>query len=100
MNWGALRRLRRRIGVMFVAGPKAAWRVVLALWRLVVAIVSGIGREELTVGAGVALIALALWPAIGQLALLPAGVILIWLGLPARTRFIAPPNARRDKGNR
>jgi len=85
---------------MLTAGPKAAWRVMAAPWRMLVAVARGIGREDLTVGAGVTLITMALWPAIGQLALLPAGLILIWLGLPSRTRFIAPPDTRRDKGNR
>ena len=93
----AMRRLERRISGMLTAGPTAIWRALSVPWRLLVAIVKGIGREELTVGAGVALITMALWPAIGQLALLPAGLILIWLGLPSRTRFIAPPDERRER---
>jgi len=82
---------------MLWRSPKAVWQFVLAIWRIVVVIVQSVGREEVTVGAGVGMITVALWPAIGQLALLPAGLILIWLGLPSRTRFIAPPDARRER---
>lgn len=73
---------------------------LLVIWRAIVAIVQSVGREELTVGAGVGMVTMALWPVLGQLALLPAGLVLIWLGLPTRTGFIAPPDVRRDKGNR
>lgn len=81
-------------------GPKAVWRFVLAIWRAIVVVTQSVGREEVTISAGIGMITVALWPSIGQLALLPAGLILIWLGLPARTRFIAPPDARRDRGTR
>ena len=97
MNWAALHRNRRKILAVLALGPKAAWRVVLAVWRTIVSVVRSIGREEATVAAGVAMITVALWPAVGQLALLPAGAILVWVGLPSRARFIVPPESRRDR---
>lgn len=90
MNWAARRQQRRKIVEMLALGPKAIWRVVLAVWRMIVSVVGSIGREEVTVATGVTMITVALWPAIGQLALLPAGVILVWVGLPSRVRFIVP----------
>lgn len=97
MNWAARRQQRRKIAWMLGLGPKAIWRVVLAVWRMIVSVVRSIGREEVTVATGVVMITVALWPAIGQLALLPAGMILVWVGLPSRARFIVPPEARRDR---
>lgn len=51
-------------------------------------------RENATEAAllvGVSMVTAALWPAVGRLALLVPGAVLVWLGLPVRQWFIERP---------
>lgn len=51
-------------------------------------------RENATEAAllvGVAMVTAALWPAVGRLAMLAPGAVLVWLGLPVRQWFIERP---------
>ena len=50
-----------------------------------------LGLAECLLLVGVGLVTGALWPAYGRLALLPAGVLLIWIALPSRTAFVVRP---------
>lgn len=81
----------RKIGRGLWILATLAWRLPVALWRSITRIV---GRDELTLIAGVVLVTVAIWPALGRLALLPAGLVLVWLGLPARASFIASADRR------
>lgn len=58
--------------------------------------------EEIAVGIGVVLITVALWQDFGLRALAAPGLLMVWIALPQRTRFIeAAPRAADDpKGKR
>lgn len=60
-----------------------------------------VGADEVALLIAMGLIVTALWPWVGQGALLVPGLVLLYLALPARTSFIArPPQepAARRKG--
>lgn len=55
--------------------------------------------QEIVLVIGLVLVAVALWPKVGQLALLVPGVVLIWYALPARPPFMEhiPPSTRAPR---
>lgn len=57
-----------------------------AIWQALTAI---IGLDELLLIVALALITLALWPWVGRGALLPAGLVLLWVVLPSRATFVS-----------
>ena len=66
-------------------------RKVLALLR------SAVGVDEVILVAALLMITAALWPSLGWLALLPAGLVLLWISIPQRARFVARPSERKEK---
>lgn len=61
--------------------------------RLWLALRAIIGLDEVLLLVGFGLITVALWPAIGRLALLIPGAAIIWLVLPTRAPFLHRPSA-------
>lgn len=55
------------------------------------ALATAIGFDELVLAVGLVMVAASLWPAIGRLALLLPGAVLVWISLPAREPFVAKP---------
>ena len=47
---------------------------------------------EIAVGLGLVLITVALWSHFGRLSLVVPGVVLVWIGLPARVPFTVKPS--------
>lgn len=87
-----------RVHVVPIALVVSALIVGLLGWFVRGWIASLIGRDELTLAVGLVLVTVSLWPVLGAGALLPAGIVLLWLGLPARTGFIRdrrPSDPRR-----
>lgn len=71
------------------------------MWTRLCKTVTGVvGFDELLVAVGLALIAAALWPVVGRLALLAPGLVLVWIALPQRASFVRRiedvPAKRRD----
>lgn len=68
----------------------------LALWK---ALTSAVGLDELLLTLALTLIVVALWPVArswlgtGLPALLPAGVIVLYVALPSRLPFLMKPSA-------
>jgi len=56
-------------------------------------------RQELLVALAIGLLTYGLWPVIGRPALIVPGLVILWVALPTRRRFVepmpAPPPARR-----
>jgi hypothetical protein len=57
----------------------------LALWK---ALASVIGPDEILLVVALTLVTVALWPWVGQGALLPAGLVLLFVALPSRAPFV------------
>jgi hypothetical protein len=55
------------------------------IWRAVTGVV---GPNEFLLALALALVAFALWPSVGRLALLPAAAVMLFVGLPTRRRFV------------
>jgi hypothetical protein len=58
---------------------------------IVAAVARAVGVDELLLLLGFALTTVALWPAIGVLALLVPGAAITWIALPPRQPFVARP---------
>lgn len=58
------------------------------------AFVSVIGPDEVLVSAGLVCLTAGLWPLAGQVALVAPALVLLWMGLPQRARFISGPDRR------
>lgn len=69
----------------------------LAVWK---ALTSLIGPDEALLVVALTLVTVALWPWLGRGALLPAGLVLLFVALPSRAPFVnrqPPPEALRRK---
>lgn len=66
-------------------------RLRRSLLAIVTAILSEIGRDELYLAAGLALVATGCWDAWRPGAFLVPGVVLVWIALPCRAAFIDRP---------
>lgn len=64
----------------------AAWLWACGLFRR--------NAGELYLFLGLALITMALWPAVRWLSLLPTGMALVWIALPERKPFIERPPSK------
>jgi hypothetical protein len=62
------------------------------LTRLCNAIVAAIWPDELLLAIGLVLLTVGLWPLLAQVALIAPGVVLVWMTVPTRARFVAPPD--------
>ena len=81
---------------------RTVWRVAaLAVTATSHAVRAAFGIDEILLVAGLVLITVAAWPAIGQYALACPGLVLVWIALPSRSPFISRPPAeppdRRDR---
>ena len=59
-----------------------------------------LGPGELMLVGGLVMVAVALWPGIGQLTLLPIGLVFIWIGMPTRYAFVLRPQVKERKPRR
>lgn len=64
-----------------------------AAWRALTAIV---GVDELLVGAGLVLVTMGLWSLVDRAALIAPGLVLLWIAVPQRTRFVAGGGDKRQ----
>lgn len=62
------------------------------------AVAGVIGLDEVVLGAGLVLVTIALWPDLGQRALLVPGLAAVWISLPTRGGFITRPPQDSKKG--
>ena len=60
-------------------------------------VVKFIGPGELWLTAGLVMVGVALWPFLGQLTLLPIGLVFIWIGMPTRHVFVLRTPVRNKK---
>lgn len=65
------------------------------------AIAAEVGRDEVLLVTGLALLVLGLWPIVGWASLIVPGGAFTWLALPSRAPFVkseagGPPPARRN----
>jgi hypothetical protein len=59
------------------------------VWKLITrAVRAAIGVTECVLIVGLAFVVIALWPLVGRVALLPVGLVMVWVTLPVRSAFI------------
>lgn len=68
--------------------------------RVIAAIVSVVGADELALIGALALLVAGLWPVLGQRALVVPGLVWLWIALPSRHPFVSRPPAASDKPSR
>lgn len=62
------------------------------LMRASSVITSIIGIDELLLLTGLVLLTAGLWPVLDRVALTVPGAVLVWMTVPTRARFVAPPD--------